>query len=87
MFIKILKTFSEEQCQMLLKFATAREKLPSQTQPGPVLIVDADRTKVDRCPTAATCFNQLHLPSYSSYEIAKNLILKAITYTGTFENK
>lgn len=86
-FIKILKTFSTEQCAMLLKFATAREKLPSQQQSGPVLIVDADRTKVDKCPTAATCFNQLHLPFYSSYEVARNLILKAITYTGTFENK
>ena len=87
MLIQVLQSFTSEQLTMFLKFSTALEKLPTQQTSKPVLTICYSRGVQNKCPTAATCFSQLYIPQYTSYEIARNMILKAISYTGTFENK
>ena len=52
-----------------------------------IIKVDKMKGQIDKLPTASTCFNQLHIPEYSSYDKAKEMISIAIKYTGTFENR
>lgn len=63
MFIRVVKEFTPEQCSMLLKFATSREKLPTQPQQKAILTVDYEPV-VNKCPSAATCFSQFHNASH-----------------------
>ncbi len=85
LFKKIVAGFSAEQLTMLLRFTTAREKLPTQPTKKPLFTVHFDADKIDRCPYAKTCFQSIYIPRYSSLEIAKNLILAAITSSRTFD--
>ena len=85
LFWRVIERFSNEQRSLLLKFVTGRVKLPLHSKSSKILKVDASFGHVDKMPTASTCFNQLHLPRYTSLERARKMIALAIEYTGTFE--
>jgi E3 ubiquitin-protein ligase HUWE1 len=36
-----------------------------------------------RLPTSHTCFNQLNLPEYESYEVLRGMLLKAVNEGAT----
>ena len=97
-FWNVLEHFTVEQRSLLLKFSTGRVKLPNQTSSSSssnsggsngsqesFLTVEFTFGEVDKMPTASTCFNQLHIPRYTSFEKAYRLMSLAIEYTGTFE--
>lgn len=98
-FWDVLEHFTVEQRSLLLKFSTGRIKLPNQLTNSTsssstsgndnaqesFLTVEFIFGEVDKMPTASTCFNQLHIPRYTSFEKAYRLISLAIEYTGTFE--
>lgn len=84
-FWDVLDHFTSEQRSLLLKFATGRIRLPAQIKGSSFLTVDYVFGEIDKMPTASTCFNQLHLPRYTSFDKAYKLISLAIEYTGTFE--
>lgn len=87
MFQRVIKKFSSEERSELLKFTTGRIRLPTQIDPtDSIFKVDHDTTR-DKLPKATTCFNQFHLPTYSSFEVAYKMIKTAIEFTGTFENR
>lgn len=85
-FTEVIRNFTSEQRSKLLKFATGRVRLPPKNSAHICFEVDHS-FQFDKMPQSSTCFNQLHLPTYSSYENAYKMISLAIEYSGTFENK
>lgn len=87
-FLRVLQAMTPEERSKFLKFSTGRKRLPARAAESDILIrVDSQTGPTDRLPTASTCFNQFHLPAYSSYDKAYQMITIAIDYTGTFENR
>ena len=86
-FLRVLQVMTSEQRSELLKFSTGRVRLPAQSSGEMTLHVDRANGVRDRLPMASTCFNQFHMPTYSSFEKALKMITVAIEYTGTFENR
>ncbi|CAH3147874.1 unnamed protein product [Porites lobata] len=76
-FWTIVTSFTQEELARLVQFITGSSQLPpggfAELSP-PIQISSAPTT--DALPTAHTCFNQLCLPSYSSFkEMQKKLLL------------
>lgn len=86
-FLRVVQTMTSEQRSELLKFSTGRVRLPASYETQLSLRVDRSDGVRDKLPTASTCFNQFHMPYYSSFDMALKMILIAIEYTGTFENR
>ena len=83
-FWKVVENFTPDQRSLLLKFSTGRSRLPPITEGQTYLKIDS-MGGTDLMPTSSTCFHQLHMPTYSSYDKALRLITVAIEYTGSFE--
>ena len=89
-FWRIVDKFTPEQRKLLLKFITTLTRLPNPTiNPDFRLQIDRMNTKNpdETLPTAATCFNRLHLPAYSTDDICAEKVIYAITYCQSMENK
>lgn len=84
---EVIRSFTSEQRSALLKFTTGRVRLPTYSSNELFRITVDNAGTSDRLPTASTCFNQLHLPWYSSIERARKMIGTAIDFTATFENR
>lgn len=70
--------------ESVLVFATGSHRVPLDGfEPPLTLCLDCER--VDALPTAHTCFNQLVLPSYSSYDVLRRQLRLAIANADTFE--
>jgi hypothetical protein len=88
MFFKVLQEMTNEQRSLLLRFVTGRVRLPTKLPDGHKLFsVHLLYGSPDRCPQSSTCFCQLHLPKYTSDEVAKRMILLGIEMATTFENR
>jgi len=72
-FMEVLEMFTPEQRSKFLKFSTGRIRLPSKNIKSFHVTVDGNSSK-DRLPTSSTCFNQFHMPCYSSSEKAYQMI-------------
>jgi len=89
-FWRFVETLSREEKAKLLQFVTGTGKVPLggfAALPGmggvhPFTICRCESTS--SLPTAHTCFNQLDLPSYPSYEVLSNMLKLAI-YEGCGE--
>lgn len=89
-FWRVVDKFNSEQKKLLLKFITTFTRLPNPSiNPDFRLQIDKMNTNIpDEClPTAATCFNKLHLPSYSTDDICAEKVLYAIQFCQSMENK
>ncbi|KAH0795288.1 E3 ubiquitin-protein ligase HERC2-like protein [Histomonas meleagridis] len=91
-FWRAVERLNQEQLKLLLKFITTFTRLPNS------VIAPNFKLKIDNnvnvsgdpnqlLPSASTCFNLLHLPSYTDDEAAYEKIVYAITYCQTMENK
>lgn len=85
-FWKVVREFTQEQKARLVQFITGTSKVPLGGFGNLVGIhgpqrIDITRVHFDnqRLPTAHTCFNQLELPPYSSFEILKERLLLAVS--------
>jgi E3 ubiquitin-protein ligase HUWE1 len=89
-FWRAVRSFSQEERAKLIQFATGTSKVPlegfAQLQ-GSNGIQKFQIHKVfsstTRLPSSHTCFNQLDLPQYESYEILRSRLLTAISECGT----
>ncbi|KAJ9117613.1 hypothetical protein QFC22_004463 [Naganishia vaughanmartiniae] len=89
-FWRALRSFSQEERARFLMFVTSSSRVPlggfsqlqgsSGTQPFQIHKL----YRHDVLPSSATCFNELLLPSYSSYEELRAKLLTAITETAGF---
>eukprot|EP01084_Bolivina_argentea_P071136 129372_1 len=83
-FWQCVKEMDKEERALLLQFITGTSKVPIggfKQLPGMdgiqrLQIHSCDQ--IDNLPSAHTCFNQLDLPKYSSYQILKEKIMLAI---------
>ncbi|KAI1329376.1 hypothetical protein F5Y16DRAFT_108436 [Xylariaceae sp. FL0255] len=85
-FWRALRSFDKEEVAKLLQFVTGTSKVPLngfKELEGMNGInrfnIHRDYGNKDRLPSSHTCFNQLDLPEYESYEILRRQLMKAIT--------
>ncbi|GAP83787.1 putative E3 ubiquitin-protein ligase HUWE1 [Rosellinia necatrix] len=85
-FWRALRSFDKEEVAKLLQFVTGTSKVPLngfKELEGMNGInrfnIHRDYGNKDRLPSSHTCFNQLDLPEYETYEMLRRQLLKAIT--------
>ncbi|TPX10604.1 uncharacterized protein E0L32_008490 [Thyridium curvatum] len=85
-FWRALRSFDKEERAKLLQFVTGTSKVPLngfKELEGMNGInrfnIHRDYGNKDRLPSSHTCFNQLDLPEYESYDALRSQLLKAIT--------
>ena len=91
MFWAVLKEFTTKERCLFLRFASGRERLPSETElqlggGKPALTVSRVFGDSDTLPTSSTCFSTLSLPRYSSQEMMKKQLLIAITHCSSIDS-
>ncbi|CAF1080113.1 unnamed protein product [Didymodactylos carnosus] len=84
-FWRALRSFDKEDLAKFLQFVTGTSKVPLQGfahlegMNGPQKFqIHRDDRSTDRLPSAHTCFNQLDLPAYESYDKLRGMLLMAI---------
>ncbi|RLV95953.1 putative E3 ubiquitin-protein ligase TOM1 [Spathaspora sp. JA1] len=85
-FWRAVKSFDNEERAKLLQFATGTSKVPlngfkelSGANGTCKFSIHRDYGSIDRLPSSHTCFNQIDLPAYESYETLRGSLLMAIT--------
>lgn len=85
-FWRAVKSFDNEERAKLLQFATGTSKVPLNgfkelrgANGGCMFSIHRDYGTTDRLPSSHTCFNQVDLPAYDSYETLRGSLLLAIT--------
>jgi hypothetical protein len=87
-FWRAVARFTDEQRVLLLKFMTGTTRIPytgGSTQFRLKIAHEHGGNPDAILPRAATCFNKLYLPRYSTDEIAYNKILYAVQNCATME--
>ncbi|KAJ3032901.1 hypothetical protein HDV00_006990 [Rhizophlyctis rosea] len=89
-FWRAVRSFNQEERAKLMQFATGTSKVPLegfkalQGMHGVQKFqIHKDFATGDRLPSAHTCFNQIDLPQYESYEALRSNLLLAISECGT----
>jgi E3 ubiquitin-protein ligase HUWE1 len=89
-FWRAVRSFDQEERAKLLQFATGTSKVPLEGFSHLQGIggkqkfqIHKDFGDVSRLPSAHTCFNQIDLPLYESYEQLKERLLVSITEGAT----
>lgn len=84
-FWRAVKSFDTEERAKLLQFATGTSKVPlngfqelSGVDGVSKFSIHRVYSSVDRLPSAHTCFNQIDLPEYESYEKLRAALLLAV---------
>jgi E3 ubiquitin-protein ligase HUWE1 len=85
-FWRAVRSFDKEECAKLLQFVTGTSKVPLNGFKELEGMNGVNRFNIhrdygnkDRLPSSHTCFNQLDLPEYDSYDALRRQVLKAIT--------
>lgn len=85
-FWRAVRSFDAEERAKLLQFATGTSKVPLNgfkelggSNGTSKFSVHRDFGSTDRLPSSHTCFNQIDLPAYDSYETLRGSLLLAIT--------
>ncbi|KAH3899481.1 E3 ubiquitin-protein ligase TOM1 SCDLUD_004925 [Saccharomycodes ludwigii] len=84
-FWRAVKSFDKEERAKLLQFVTGTSKVPlngfkelAGVNGVSKFSIHKDYGATDRLPSSHTCFNQLDLPAYDSYETLRKALLLAI---------
>lgn len=85
-FWRAVKSFDNEERAKLLQFATGTSKVPlngfkelSGSNGVSKFSIHRDYGPTDRLPSSHTCFNQIDLPAYETYETLRGSLLLAFT--------
>ncbi|TPX49618.1 hypothetical protein SeLEV6574_g01357 [Synchytrium endobioticum] len=92
-FWRAVRSFSQEERAKLVQFVTGTSKVPLEgfaalqgsngVQKFQIHRDFANMSSNNRLPSAHTCFNQIDLPGYDSYENLRSNLLLAISECGT----
>ncbi|KAI9228076.1 MAG: hypothetical protein DHS80DRAFT_27367 [Piptocephalis tieghemiana] len=89
-FWRAVRSFGPEERAKLLQFSTGTAKVPLQGFAGlegsngqQKFQIQRNPGRPDRLPTAHTCFNQLDIPEYESYEQLRTFLVYAIQECST----
>lgn len=83
-FWRCVREMREEEKRQLLVFFTGSSRVPLDGYDPPITITEGEDMAIDSFPKAHTCFNQLVLPAYSSYQKLKEKVLFAMNNTEGF---
>jgi E3 ubiquitin-protein ligase HUWE1 len=85
-FWRAVRSFDAEEKAKLLQFVTGTSKVPLNgfgelegMNGVSKFNIHRDYGSKDRLPSSHTCFNQLDLPEYDSYEVLRSSLLTAIS--------
>jgi E3 ubiquitin-protein ligase HUWE1 len=85
-FWRAIRSFDKEELAKLLQFVTGTSKVPLNGFKELEGMNGVNRFNIhrdygakDRLPSSHTCFNQLDLPEYETYDALRSQIIKAIT--------
>ncbi|GAO46185.1 hypothetical protein G7K_0422-t1 [Saitoella complicata NRRL Y-17804] len=85
-FWRAVRSFDDEERAKLLQFSTGTSKVPLNgfkelegMQGIQKFSIHRDFASIERLPQSHTCFNQLDLPAYESYEQLRTQLLMAIS--------
>jgi E3 ubiquitin-protein ligase HUWE1 len=85
-FWRAVRSFDKEERAKLLQFATGTSKVPLNgfkelegSNGATKFSIHKDFGSTERLPSSHTCFNQIDLPAYDSYETLRGSLLLAIT--------
>ncbi|CCH43971.1 E3 ubiquitin-protein ligase [Wickerhamomyces ciferrii] len=85
-FWRAVRSFDAEERAKLLQFATGTSKVPLNgfkelggSGDNSKFSIHKDFGSTERLPSSHTCFNQIDLPAYDSYETLRGSLLLAIT--------
>ncbi|CAM9018793.1 unnamed protein product [Wickerhamomyces anomalus] len=85
-FWRAVRSFDAEERAKLLQFATGTSKVPLNgfkelggSNGTSKFSIHRDFGSTERLPSSHTCFNQIDLPAYDSYETLRGSLLLAIT--------
>ncbi|KAI8810926.1 hypothetical protein BJ742DRAFT_675473 [Cladochytrium replicatum] len=91
-FWRAVRSFTQEERAKLIQFATGTSKVPLEgfshlqgSNGVQKFQIHKDFSSASRLPSAHTCFNQIDLPQYESYEQLRQNLLTAISECGTGE--
>ena len=82
---QLMHEFDESTRRGLLQFVTGCDRVPLDGFEPPFNVTEGVDMERDSLPKAHTCFNQLVLPPYSSYDLMKKRIEFAMQNTSSFE--
>ena len=77
-FWDVVKAFSVDEKRQLLEFVTASDRVPVNGVKSIMFVIQKNGNSDERLPTSMTCFGRLLLPHYSSKEVLKEKLVKAI---------
>ena len=84
-FWRALRSFDQTDKAKFMQFVTGSSKVPLQgfaalegMNGAQKFQIHRDDRSTDRLPSAHTCFNQLDLPAYETYDKLKTYLTKAI---------
>ena len=84
-FWQAIYEMNELESQLFLRFVTGSSRIPLDGFEPPLTITEGEDMIRDSLPRAHTCFNQIVLPQYSSFEILKEKLVFAVKNTDSFE--
>jgi ubiquitin-protein ligase E3 A len=79
-FWEIVNELDDDHKKMFLKFTTGSDRSPLKGLSELKLIIMVQGLDDTRLPSAHTCFNHLILPQYSSKEVMREKLIKAIEH-------
>lgn len=83
----MLEEGTDEDRSAFLAFATGRSRLPVDNSRKALVLAPADESHGDsRLPTAGTCSMTFYVPRYSSFEVMRERVLKAIHSCRAMDN-
>eukprot|EP00842_Homolaphlyctis_polyrhiza_P005726 jgi/Hompol1/6154/HPOL_002609-RA len=89
-FWRAVRSFTQEERAKLIQFATGTSKVPLEgfaalqgSSGVQKFQIHKEFSDTSRLPSAHTCFNQIDLPQYESYEQLRQMLLTAISECGT----
>jgi len=84
-FWQMLLELPAEDKQLVLQFITGSARVPLDGFEPPLTITEGEGMEQDSLPRAHTCFNQVVIPSYSSFHKMCDRFTFAVKNTATFE--
>ncbi|RYH27280.1 hypothetical protein EON65_13580 [archaeon] len=84
-FWRAVREFEDSLRRQLLQYFTGSTRVPLDGYEPPLTLTLGVDMAVDSLPRAHTCFNQLVLPNYSSYDVCKEKLVFAFQNCNSFE--
>jgi ubiquitin-protein ligase E3 A len=84
LFWEVLHSMDLELKRKFLVFATGSDRVPIKGLGNLKFVISKHGTDESRLPSAHTCFNHLLLPAFTTEEVMRKQLLKAITDTEGF---